>query len=1064
VQITITDSLPATIPAGVPNEVKLHPQHFGAGHWMAQMVDVAPVTASRFRVVMTRLPSSSAPRGTDGQSVPYSLGVKDALVSYRAASLDDLPWLPQADAEHTAPIAGSTDLLGSQVDYVLRRNRAANLVPPAQGVWRCAPQPVPSAVVSLYLDMRTSQGLGQVIDRIYLDPLTAGPSLNLYYADDTVVPDRFVPSDNPLTLPLVRAATDMPTADSEGLLFATARSYLDIDNRACQFNPAEPFLLAMTVQPQFTSSDTGQFTVLDTPSFTVMLQDGSVIVRLGERTVEMESVNFGVNTRIPLAVSYDGDTLTVRTPWGERIQEHTRVPDQAQPSIIRLGGPLLGEGGSLRLRNLILARGRDADIATIEDFWDDPQGYALSPGLGQDGTKHTSASALLRMEPSLITAGLDSVCPWGLIGGPPVSYGDMVWTPVPSDFTLRKGTMKFRPVKARHLKLEFTNLQPMLLTPSQADPLMETNLFPDDSGQGKSTVAAAADTTSGAAPSGARVATEQGAVYRYIDANRIVGSAPSNAPYLPTEALYAPDPLDAQVLRRSGQRFPYLPLPATKAPRFTSTGRHRYHKVHLALDAKVGYTVGISQVLAYLADPVAQRDTEQYVELFHDTLYLSGYSDDEQGGWTHTGSAMVTTMKPVSTGARLMSKTFISKRRVLAVQFAAQTSDAQQLVADPDFDDESLHFWRPVGDATISSSSAYSSSIGLMADVVRDHAVSSWGALESRFLTWGDFEDSDPLPNRPLWSEVENSSSEADFGGVESLRPVTPAPGGRLYAAARVYTEGPLKAPLVLQLVNGDGRILAESEKNIDAAQVAEWYVGATVHTGAAEAAPTWDELSAGDTRSWRDVEALGLWGDVAQDWAIDNVYDVRVRLIQQGQAGTGRWLTDSLAIYNDPLVWEVSRDGGTTWHEMINIRNNPRGVFQFPDLPNTDRTGGTQLRWRVTGYAPDLSLSSVVLRPWYATLSGAVPYQDTLQAAGSLTSLADYYPPVEADPLFQGWQHAIPQEWWLASRQWAQQNTPKTGPLPAITLPQAVVEGTDEGNPPSAQTYALSDAFVLNR
>ncbi|PPS89493.1 poly-gamma-glutamate hydrolase family protein [Streptomyces sp. MH60] len=1063
VQISIMDSVPAVIPTGVADEVKLHPQHFGAGHWMPQLVDVEPVTASRFRIVMTRLPSSSAPRALDGQTVPYSLGVKDALVSYRAASLADLPWLPQVDAENTVPIAGSTDILGSQVDYVLRRNRAANLVPPATGIWRCAPQPVPNAVVSLYLDLRTSEGAGQVVDRLYVDPVTSGPSVNLYYTDETVVPDRFVPSDTPLTLPLVRAASEMPTADSEGLLFETSRSYLDIDNRACQFDPGEPFLLAMTVQPQFTSDETGQWTILDTPALTVMISDGVLTVRLGERTVELDRALFGFNARIPLAVAYDGSTLTVRTPWDTRIQEHTHVQGMAPPNIIRLGGPLQGEGGAMRLVNLFLARGRAADVTTIEEYWDSPAAYALPPGHNVDPTTHTSASALLRMDPVLITPGADSVCPWGLIGGPPVATDELVWTPVPGDYTLRKGLLKFRPVKARHLKMEFTNLQPMVLTPSQASPLVETQLFPPDSGQ-PSGVMATGTSVSGAAPAGARVATEQGAVYQYIDANRIVGGAASDVPYKSTEALYAPDPLAAQQLRRSGQRFPYMPLPGTRSPRFTSTGRHRYQTMQLAMDTKVGYTVAISQVLAYLADPVAQRDTEQYVELFHDTTYLTGYTDSEQGGWKHTGSAMVTTGQPPWTGTRMTSKAFISKRRVLAVQFAAQTSEAQQLVADPDFDDPSLRYWRPVGDATIKSSDRYASTIGRMAEVARGHSVSSWGALESRFPTWGDFEESNPLPNRPLWWEVENSTSEADLGGIESLQPVQPAPGGRLYGAARVYTTGPLQQPLLLQLVNGDGRVLAQASQTINAAQIAEWYVGVTVRTSAPSGSVTWDTVSASGTRTWGGVEALGMWGDVTQDWDVDNIHDVRVRVIQQGEAGTDAWHTDSLAVFNDPIIWEISRDGGITWYEMLNIRNNPRGVFQFPELPAVDRSGGTQLRWRATGYAPDLSVSSVVLRPWYATLSGAVPYLDTLQAAGSPSSLADYYPPVEADPLFQGWQHPIPQDWWLASRQWLRQTAPKTDPLPAITLPEAVAEGTDEGNPPSPAKRSLTDAFVLNR
>ena len=65
---------------------------------------------------------------------------------------------------------------------------------------------------------------------------------------------------------------------------------------------------------------------------------------------------------------------------------------------------------------------------------------------------------------------------------------------------------------------------------------------------------------------------------------------------------------------------------------------------------------------------------------------------------------------------------------------------------------------------------------------------------------------------------------------------------------------------------------------------------------------------------------------------------------------------------------------------------------------------------------------------------------------------------------VFRGWQHPIPEYWWLEFRQWMQQNAPKTAPLPAITLPEAVAEGTNEGAPPALARHTLTDAFVLNR
>ncbi|MFF7198195.1 poly-gamma-glutamate hydrolase family protein [Streptomyces sp. NPDC008079] len=1060
--VTITDSVPAVIPAGVNSDLRQHPQHFGAGHWYPQQIDVAPVTASRFRIIMARITSTAAPRGVDGQLVDYCLGIKNAAVSYKAASRADLPWLPQADPEHSVPLAGSQDVLGSQIDYVVRNNPASNLLRADGGVWRCGPQPIPQAVVSLHMDVRTSTGDAQVVDRLYVEPLTAGPTMNIYVTDSDPVSERFAPSNTPLAFPAVRPSTINPVADSMGVLFSDPTAALEIDNSAIQFDPRRPFLLSMIINPQYTSDDTATYTVLGNGLLSITIAAGVLSVALADRTVVMAPVGFGYNTAMPFAVAFDGGTLTVRTPWETRSQDHAQPPAGATPSALRLGAALAGAAGAYRLTSLFLAVGRPQDISTVEGHWAAPAAYGLTPGYGKDASAHTCANAILRMDPMLVTTGVDSVCPWGLIGGPGVRYEDAVWTPVPGNFTLRTGMVKFRPVRARHIKLEFTNLSPISVVPSGVAPLVDVSLFPSTSAQGMSPKASPADTSSGAVPAPTSVAL-QGAPVQYRDSARLqAGTAVASTPYLPTESLYAPDPSDAQILRRSSAAFPYLPLPSTTGGRFGSTGVHRYHTVPISMDAKTAYTVAIRQVLAYGSDPTAERDTEQYIELFHSTENLSGHVEGDPAGWTFTGSAMVTTSQPPWSGSRLLSATYISRRRVIGVQFAAQLSDPQQLVGDPDFDDPFLQQWRPVGDAVLSSSDQFSTTIGQMALVERGHAKSTWSAMEREFPTWGDIEDLDSAPFRPLWSEIEQASIDAsDFGGIESLRGVTPAPAGRLYAAARVVSTGPLTRPLILQLINGDGRIIAEVEQEITAAQVTEFFVGATVHKTLPGSPVTWGAVQA--LGSWTNVEATGSWGDVSQDYDIDGVDDVRVRLTQQGPNGTDQWLCDSIAIFNDPVIWEISHDGGINWHEMIGIRNDPRGVFQFPALPTNDKTDGTQLRWRATGFAPNLSLSSVVIRPWYSSLNGAVPYHDSLQSAGASTSLADYYPDITQDPYFQGWTRPIPQSWWLAARQWQAQNTPVTLPPPTIVLPPTVVEGTDEGAPQDLSRHHLADAIVLN-
>lgn len=569
-QLTIADSEPQVIPAGVPSTLRLHPQHFGAQHWMAQEVDVSPVVADRFRLIMARIPSSGAPRSTDGSPVAYSLGVKDVSLSYRLASPSDMPWLPMTDASHTTPIAQGQDLLGSAIDYVVRRSRAASVLGDG-GVWRCAPQPVPNAVVNLYLDVRSADGKPQVIDRIECDPLTSGPTVNLYYAPVDSVKDwgvfRFAPISEPLGFPQVRAVNDGVQASKEGLYLPGSADAVRIDGAALQFDTTKPFLVAGIVQPQFTSVSGTLHTILDTGGLAVCVSSGAVSATLGQLTVSLDPIDFGFNARVPWAVAFDGENLTVRTPWSTRIQPIGSSGPTSSGPVVMLGGPVSGgPGGMLRITSLFLAQGRAQDIGAIDAYWGDPTGYGMTPGGAVDASTHTCANALLRFDGSLVTPGDDSVCPLGLIGGPGVDYSTTVWTPINGDFQLQKQAFTFRPVKASFLKLEFTNLQPMLVNPT-GSPVVRVQLFPGDTGGGIATTARASDQASTASPPGLGPARSIGVAFQ--DSPQRTATSPYDGqPYLPTEALFAVDPQDAQRLRSSGTAKPwrFMPLPAPRLP------------------------------------------------------------------------------------------------------------------------------------------------------------------------------------------------------------------------------------------------------------------------------------------------------------------------------------------------------------------------------------------------------------------------------------------------------------------------------------------------------------------
>lgn len=1067
VQLTISDSVPAVVPPGLTGILRAHPQHFGAGHWMAHDIDVEPVTASRFRLIMTRLPSGAAPRSSDSRPVSYSLGIKDVSVGYRLTNDGNLPWSPLQDASHTAPISRGRDLLGSQVDYLIRHSRAASVLGD-DGAWRSKPQPVPQAVVSMYLDMRLPNGSGQILDRILAEPLTSGPTVNLYYAptmpDLDWSVDRFKPSNDPLAFPQVRPVNPGVQAGSDGLLLPGVNDGVLVDNQAIQFDPYSPFLISGIVQPQLTSDAPDTLTVLDNGVFSLTLSRGVFTARLGPAIVGSDMVVHGFNASLPWAVAYDGQQLTLRTPWSRRSQSYIVPRVDSVPGVLMLGQPVdLSGGGRIRMTSLVLAQGRASDIETIDAHWGAPSAYVLPRGGSENPQSSTSANALLRLDGSLVTAGSDSVCPLGLIGGPGVDFDRVVWTPINGDFRLMKEAFTFRPVKARLVKLEFSNLAPVTLNLA-SNPVVKVNLFPNGSSPGLPTVAQAAIQQSGAAPVGPRVAMATTQAFADSPQRRST-SAYADSSHLPTEALFAPDPLDAQRLRRAGQPFRFMPLPGITAPRWRTTGLHRYHVVETVLDTKIAYAVGVSRVRVYRSDPSAQQDNAQYIELFHDASHIEDYELGGPRSWVLTGSGLVAPPVVDGDGVAATSITYVSRSKVLALQFSATQSDAQQLVADSEMDDPSLRHWKPIGDASLSSTDAYATDIGQMVRVRRGHADASWDAMEAAFATWDAIESSNPDPWRPTWAELEQSSSEATLGGIESVSGVTPPPRGHLHAAARVFTDKPLDTPLILQLVNGDGRILAEQTAMTQNSQVTEWIASYELGSGITTGIRTWDQIATlgagGGVPTWDEMEALGMWSEVAQDMGQIDVRNVKVRLFQQGASGTGEWLVDSLAIFADPLVWEVSRDGGRNWFKALDIRSDARGVLVFPDLPVDDLTGGTQLRWRVTTFAPGTSVSSVVVRPWYVSLSGAVPHLDGLQAAGASTSVGDHYARIDQDPFFQLWSSPIPEWWWLVSKKWRDLFMPTASGPQQPVLPGTVVEGSDEGAPPAPPQDSLVTAMV---
>lgn len=1060
-RITIGDSVPLVIPPAMGSSSKLHPQHFGAGHWVSYRIKVNPVVTARVRVVLARIPSPSPPINTLKQRIAYPLGVKDLSVGYEVASQADVPVVNRSGdvATESSVIATSTDILGSPVNYLIRQNRASDLLA-GRGIWKSGPQPIATAVVNLYVDARDAQGNPQVVEKFYLEPLHTGSTMNIYYSLDDPEPASFPAQPTPLAFPATRpVGAVLPDSSDTGILFPSSPCFLDIDNRAVQFDPRRPFQLGMQLYPQFDSSVTDPVTVYDDgvlrifygpdPSGTV--PSGVFQVSLGNTLLSWPGLQFSFNQRLRFVLQWDGRNLKLFTPLemtgiddgsgGDSFQNVVAVTgdvptDTRRPSNLRIGGSLTtdpedSQPANAKLRSLYIKSGNPDDLDRFLDYWTDPTAFVVTPEY--PSAPRTTDNMILRYDPAQRTQGADSLNPYGLLGGPGVAYESMNWIPVRRDFLLKKGFCEFDPTSARFFKLEFSNL---IAEPFETDrPVVLTAKIFARNRTGTASVVRASAQSSNTGGSGLQVNAEKAATNRFDDQNRLTTSgsqavntqADSTTPYLPTEAQYVTDPQAAALMAQSAPYWNFSPhSPQATMPQQEKAGTHYYETVSVETNGRVAFFVGLSKITMYRQNWRVADDTDQYLELFHDDtdlLYEEGIQGwSLQGGQLSTPSDLIS---PIST----ISQPINSFRAIRGLQFATTQTPPRQLLKNSDFDDTSLRYWQPLGDAGISVDPYFSSAAGSFVRVTRAGAEMTWDTFE-QYGTWDDIEDSDLSPNRPTWDSLQATVGASSNGGIQSSQEIDVSPIGKLYAAARIIAPKDLSAPVVLQLVNGDGTILSQEPVMASANQIVEWSTEYNIGSGGEVSAVTWDDVADG-SNTWDQTEAIGTWTDVAQTVAERVVHGVTVRLLQE-QPTSDVWYVDNIALFEDPIVWEFSRDGGQTFWQVWDVRNDPHGAFVFPDGDHQSPTGGSSLVWRVTGGTPGLSVSALQIRPWFDSVMMGMPFKRIVQKGGLNLNPLDHSPDVSDDPMFRVWHRPIPQDWFYVYRQWLRQNAVQPVPRPS--------------------------------
>lgn len=822
---SILESRPGVLPPASAIYGHYHPQHSFSGHWRNIEFRIRSVTTILVRLVLQRNTRGRVPTDAFGQPVDYSLAIRALTVGFRVEKRGDIPRTsPRLDSfSEYETFATMTDVLGSSVDFSLRINRASHVLsyqtsnPTDENLaWRCEPQPIPWAVVNFFADTRAADGSPQVIDRFHIDPLYEGPNLNLYWANDEPS-GKFIANDDPLEFGVATVHDEVGIPGNvlhAGDANKDKYAYVDINNAGFNFAPSQNWWIGGKLNFKFQHGTQNYLTpVLDFGEFNISLTPLTFRVL----TVHGDALNvwvddFDPGTPCTFFVAHDDGVLHLRLRVGEVYYQANMALTvdftSVQPPTLRFGGYLGSQPGigNSDIDSLILKIDESFDEDTATAFLED-----VTPYLRGDVDDDRTENALLRYDTSFVTSNYRT----GFVGGTINRFNELVWHPIARDFVLRRGFLHIPPTRAKYWKFEFCGLSP---EPFEVyKPISKTvQSYPVsmwNRGKGAPTLW---DSINVVQP-GVMPSINMALSINFQDATSSIGTGGTGTSKTNTMARVLWDHDARHSVGSVYWAWNFLPLhQAPRTPCFEKIGVHSYETTVVDHTTKLGYFVGIKSLKAYRLDYAATDDSPQVIEMFHDLANISSNSN-----WILTGQYSLSSGQ--SHYAKAESRVIASKRIVRAVQFAAQQSAARQLLPDDDFIDLDHTNWVAVGDAHLAPAITESSLLGTILRVDRSLTFQTWETIETGFDDW------DAVDVSTFAALQQGSTTPTNYGGISSVAVDSP-PGGRIYAAARVIASNDLVAPLKVQIVDDEtGGVLAESEVEVKANRVTEWYTGFTI-------------------------------------------------------------------------------------------------------------------------------------------------------------------------------------------------------------------------------------------
>ncbi|ATN87591.1 minor tail protein [Mycobacterium phage Iota] len=415
---------------------------------------VYPIVAKKLQIRLTRA------RDLALADTPFPVGLRNTLIRRNVYER----------AQGQQYFEEEQDVLGNVISKYIKDWDAPRAVDDDPFTfWRSAAMPDPSAVASLYLDIRGEEGQPKTVDKIYLDPVYTGQHLNLYYSSDNTVGVRRL---NPITVaPSEDYNTDWRISRgrwdiSDGIEDSYYRWPMSLGP---QLGADAWFGVEWT--PDFDPTDGPPdnpvlFEAMNPggpafkPSLSYDVGAGQFVLTLSDGTDEytFDAPLSALFTpfdplRIVVGWRYDPDTvfISVRDRTGAevaRLEEATSLPQ-----LITFDGTCQ----MYKFRGLITAL-----VLKLEDYRTSADAFTRSPvyyvdpdpvipdpnGVVPSTTLDNAVYAYAATAQEHGSGGVDDS--W---------FEDKEWTPIWRNYLAEKG-MLFLPqaISAKYLKLEFTNL------------------------------------------------------------------------------------------------------------------------------------------------------------------------------------------------------------------------------------------------------------------------------------------------------------------------------------------------------------------------------------------------------------------------------------------------------------------------------------------------------------------------------------------------------------------------------------------------------------------------------